>query len=94
MELKDQLRALKLLEEFSDEIQNLKKKLIKEYIKKKLKKLELLFALEKLTEYEVKIYKKFNLYQSINSNIELPILLQNFFSIKKKCKQFVESYTK
>ena len=94
MELKDQLRALKLLEEFSDELQNLKKKLIKEYIKKKLKKLELLFALEKLTEYEVKIYKKFNLYQSINSNIELPILLQNFFSIKKKCKQFVESYTK
>ena len=94
MKLKDQIRALKLLEEFSDEIQNLKKKLIKEYIKKKLKKLELLFALEKLTEYEAKIYKKFNLYQSINSNIELPILYQNFFSIKKKCEQFVESYTK
>jgi hypothetical protein len=94
MKLKNQLHALKLLETFSNDIQDLKKKLIKEYIKEKFKKKELLFALEKLTEYEAQLYKKFNLYQSIDLNSEIPILYHNFFNIKKKCQQFLELYIK
>jgi hypothetical protein len=94
MELKDKIRALKLFEDFSDYIQNLKKKLIKEHVKEKFKKTELLFALEKLTEYEAYVYKKFNLYQSINSDIEMTTLYQNFSNIKKKCQEFLELYIK
>ena len=94
MELKDKIHALKLFEDFNDYIQNLKKELIKEYIKEKFKKTELLFALEKLTEYEAYVYKKFNLYQSIDLDIELPILYHNFFNIKKQCQQFLELYIK
>lgn len=94
MELKDKICALKLFEDFSDYIQNLKKKLIKKHVKEKFKKTELLFALEKLTEYEAHVYKKFNLYQSINSDIEMTTLYQNFFNIKKKCQEFSELYIK
>lgn len=94
MKLKDQIHAIKLLENFSDEIQNFKKKLIKEHIKKKFNNLKLLVALEKLTEYEFKIYKKFNQYYSFTTDIEIQQLYNNFSEIKKKCQQFVESYIK
>ena len=94
MNLKDQLLALKYLKNFNEELQDFKKTIIEEYVKEKLKKPELLFALEKLTEYENTIYKKFNLYLSTVQDIEIQILYKNFSSIRKQCQHFLELYIK
>ena len=92
MNLKDHLLALKYLKNFNEELQDFKKTIIKEYVKEKFKKPELLFALEKLTEYENNIYKKFNLYLSTVQDIEIQILYKNFFSIREQCQHFLELY--
>ena len=92
MNLKGHLLALKYLKNFNEELQDFKKIIIKEYVKEKLKKPELLFALEKLTEYENNIYKKFNLYLSTVQDIETQILYKNFFSIREQCQHFLELY--
>lgn len=92
MSLKSQFYALRYLENFSDEIQNLKKIIMKMYAKEKFKKPELLIALEKLTEYENNIYKKFNFYQSIVEDVEIQILYENFSNIKKRCQKFLLLY--
>jgi len=92
MNLKGQLLALKYLKNFNEELQDFKKTIIKEYVKEKFKKPELLFALEKLTEYENNIYKKFNLYLSTVQDIETQILYKNFFSIREQCQHFLELY--
>ena len=64
MNLKDQLLALKYLKNFNEELQDFKETIIKEYVKERFKKPELLFALEKLTEFENQVYKK--LENSVN----------------------------
>jgi hypothetical protein len=92
MNLKGHLLALKYLKNFNEELQDFKKTIIKEYVKEKFKKPELLFALEKLTEYENNIYKKFNLYLSTVQDIEIQILYKNFFSIREQCQHFLELY--
>jgi hypothetical protein len=92
MNLKGHLLALKYLKNFNEELQDFKKTIIKEYVKEKFKKPELLFALEKLTEYENNIYKKFNLYLSTVQDIETQILYKNFFSIREQCQHFLELY--
>jgi len=94
MNLKDQLLALKYLKNFNEELQDFKETIIKEYVKERFKKPELLFALEKLTEFENQVYKKFNHYLSTVQDTEIQILHKNFSNIREQCQRFLGLYIK
>lgn len=94
MSLKCKIIALQYLKSFNEELHEFKKKIIKEYVKEKFKKTELLFALEKLTEFENQIYKKFNHYLSTIQDTEIQILDKNFNNIRGQCQRFLGFYIK
>lgn len=94
MNFKDQLLALKYLKNFNEELQDFKETIIKEYVKERFKKPELLFALEKLTEFENQVYKKFNHYLSTVQDTEIQILHKNFSNIREQCQRFLGLYIK
>jgi hypothetical protein len=94
MNLKSNIIALQYLKNFNEELHEFKRTIIKEYVKEKFKKTELLFALEKLTEFENRVYKKFNHYLSTVQDTEIQILHKNFSNIRAQCQRFLGLYIK